>query len=360
MTSNVSDIAREVDVAFWLVGGVCILLLIGVTIAMVTIVLKYRRSRVKKVSQFEGNLKLEITWVVIPTIIVTWMFYVAYVGFEKMRNPPDDAMVVKVTGRQWAWEFAYPDSGVTSREMVVPVNTPVKVLLHSPDNDVLHSFYLPDFRVKEDVVPGKETYLWFESKRTGTFNIFCAEFCGKGHSEMLSLLHVVTEDEYKKWTETQIAKRYMPLTFEGVENPQDPTFGKDALNIDAKLLFGTYCASCHGQAGDGSGLPGVARDFRTTKEWKNGQKISDILKTLYKGIPETQMRAFPNLTPWEAVALGHYVRSFNKDPLPKDTRADYEAMVKELELDKLKGPGKTIPVEKAMEILAGEAEEGAK
>ena len=152
---------------------------------------------------------------------------------------------------------------------------------------------------------------------------------------------VVTDEEYKKWTETQIAMRYKPLEFEGVLNPKHPTFGEDDLNIDAKLLFGTYCASCHGQAGDGSGLPGVARDFRTKKDWKNGQKVTEIFKTLHEGIRDTQMRSFPNITPWEAVALSHYVRTFNKQPLAADTKADYDAMIKKFELDKMIGPGKT-------------------
>ena len=165
MTSRISDIATEVDYAFLAISIVCVVLLLGVTIAMIAIVMKYRRGRVKKVPQIEGNLKLEITWIVIPTIIVFWMFYVALDGFYMMRNPPEGAMEVDVVGRQWAWEFSYPESGVTAREMVVPVNTPVKVEITAPPDDVLHSFFIPDFRVKEDAVPGKQTYLWFESNR---------------------------------------------------------------------------------------------------------------------------------------------------------------------------------------------------
>ncbi len=285
------------------------------------------------------------------------MFFVGYKGFIMMRNPPDNAMIIEATARQWAWEFSYPGEKVTSTEMYVPVNTPVKVLLKTPIGDVIHAFYLPDLRVKEDIIPGQETYVWFQAEREGTYDIFCAEYCGKDHSKMRSFLHVVSSEGYRAWVKKQIAKRYKPLVFEGVKDPKHPAFGPADLNIDAKKLFGTYCASCHGSAGDGSGLPGKARDFTSSKGWKNKANVSGIFKTLVEGIKDTQMRAYPNLTPWERVGLGHYVRSFQKGAVPADSEADFKALVKTYELDKIKGPGETIEVEKAMEILAREARE---
>jgi mono/diheme cytochrome c family protein len=172
---------------------------------------------------------------------------------------------------------------------------------------------------------------------------------------MRSKLHVVSNDEYRAWVNRQIAKRYKPLEFAGFENPKHPAFGKKDLNIDSGKLFGTYCASCHGLAGDGSGLPGEARNFTSDKDWKNGTKVTDIFKTLITGIKDSQMRAFPNLTPWERVALGHHVRAFQKGALAKDTQKNYDSLVKEFELDKITGPGDTITVERAMNILAEEA-----
>ncbi len=355
MNSGVSEIAREVDHAFLLVGIATGLMLLGITVVMVWFVIKYSRKKSKRVVNIEGHRLLEITWIVIPTIIVTWMFFVAYEGFGMMRQPPDDAMIVQVTGRQWAWEFAYPEEKITASEMVVPVNRAVKALITAPVDDVLHSFYLPDFRVKEDAVPGRETYLWFKAEREGEFNIFCAEYCGKDHAKMRSTLRVVSNDAYRAWVKGQIAKRYKPLEFSGFENPKHPAFGKEDLNIDSTKLFGTYCASCHGEAGDGSGLPGEARNFQSDKDWKNGTRVSDIFKTLIDGIEDTQMRSFPNLTPWERVALAHYVRAFQTGALQHDTQESYDALIKEFELDKITGPGETISVERAMEILSEEA-----
>ena len=354
LLASVSEITREVDHAFLLIGGISVTLLVGVTIAMIIFALRFRRSRTPRTTQFEGHKWLEITWIVIPTIIVTWMFFIGYKGFRMMRNVPADAMIVQVTGKQWAWSFYYPEEKLFASEMVVPVNKPVKVELTAPPNDVIHSFYIPDFRVKEDVLPGKTTHLWFRADRAGTYNISCAEFCGKDHSKMLALLKAVPPAEYKDWLRTQVLKRYVPLVYEGVVDPNYKTFGPEGLNLDAEGMFKTYCSSCHGEKGDGSGLPGLARNFTKPDGWRYGPKVTEIYRTLTTGIDGTQMRPYPNLTPWERVALAHKVRSFLKPPPPPDSQEDYAALVKEFELDKIQPPGETIPIEKAIDLLAEE------
>ncbi len=355
MGTGLSKIATEVDHAFVLIAIVSIVMLLGITAAMIYFVIRYSREKNREVSQIDGHLGLELFWVVLPTIIVTWMFFVGYKGFLMMREPPADAMVVKVIARQWAWQFVYEEHDVTSSEMWVPVNRPVKAVITVPADDVLHSFYLPDFRVKEDAVPGQETYLWFESEREGTYNIFCAEYCGKDHSAMLSLLHVVSDDAFQEWVESEQAKRYRPLEYDCVTDSEHVGFSEEQLDIDREKLYGTYCASCHGAAGDGSGLPGVARDFTKTDGWKNGRKVSEIYKTLMEGVSESRMRPFPNFTPWEMVALAHQVREFDKSAPPETARADYDALISTYELDKITGPKKTISVDRAMEILSSEA-----
>ncbi len=353
-TQPLSDITREVDLAFNMMGWISLFLLGGITLAMVYFVIRYSRGRAKKATQIEGNLWLEVTWVVLPVILVTWMFWVGYKGFLLIREVPEGAMVVKVTGQQWSWSFYYPEEGISTTEMTVPVNIPVKVEITAPPDDVIHSFFIPDFRVKEDAVPGKESYLWFESKRTGDFNIFCAEYCGKDHSRMISMLHVVSKEDYRKWIKAQEAKKYKPLEFAGLVDPNHPAFGPDDLNIDAAALYRNYCASCHGAEGDGSGLPGVARNFNDLPHWKKSSKVTDIYRTLIEGIPKTQMRAFPNFTPWEKLALAHTVRGFIREGAEPVTEEDYAGLVEQYELDKMQGPKETIPVERAMELLLEE------
>lgn len=349
-----SDIAREVDRAFLLLAAVSLVLLAGITVVMIGLALRYRRGRTPTTTQIEGHKWLEITWIAVPTLIVTWMFFVGYEGFALMRAVPADAMTVEVTGRQWVWSFHYPDDKVDATEMVVPVGQAVKVELTAPPDDVVHSFYIPDFRVKEDAVPGKRTHLWFDAEREGTYNIFCAEFCGKDHAKMLSVLRVVPPAEFRAWVRAQQAKKYRPLVFAAVADPRHAAFGPDDLNIDGRRLYRTFCTSCHGDAGDGSGLPGVARDFTNPAGWKRSPKVTDIYRTLAEGIPRTQMRPYPNLSPWERVAVAHYVRSLLGRPAPPDTEADYAALVEQYRLDQVQAPRETIPVERAMELLSAE------
>jgi cytochrome c oxidase subunit II len=353
MDTGLSEITTEVNRAMFLICGVSLVMLVGITAAMIYFVVRFRRDKTKTTRQIEGHTLLEITWIVAPTLIVTWMFFVGYEGFTLMRQAPDDAMEINVTAKRWAWSFNYPDDNVDAGELAVPVNTPVKLNLHVPVDDVLHSFYLPDFRVKEDVVPGLDTWLWFESQRTGIFNVFCAEFCGKDHAKMITTLHVLSEEDYRGWLRKKIEDKYRPLEFAAIDDPSHPAFGTEDLNIDVEGLYKTYCLSCHGAAGDGSGLPKEARDFRANKDWKKSPKVADIYRTLMQGVPDSQMRSYPNFTPYEKVALSHYVRQFMTDA-PKTTAEDYAILVEEYGLDKVQAPKESIPIEKAMDLLIEE------
>lgn len=349
MLLAVSDITREVDHAFLLIGGVGLLLLIAITVAMIWFVIKYRRSQRKTTEQIEGHTTLEIVWIVIPTIIVIWMFFVGYKGFLMMRNPPDDAMVVNVVGRQWSWSFNYPESGLTTPKLYVPVNTPVKLLMTAPRGDVIHSFYIPDFRVKEDVLPEKETMMWFKAERTGTYNVFCAEFCGKGHAEMLTELIVLEKNDYDEWEEGQLAQRRKPLELPGALDPKHAMFQK--LGMDR--LYNAYCASCHASSGNGAGYLG-ARDFTKNEGWKRGQRLSDIYRTLAEGIKGTAMRPYPQLSDWERFALAHKVQSYYTGDVPKDSDEDIAKLAEEYGLGQKVETPKALPIEDAMEALIKE------
>jgi len=123
-------------------------------------------------SGVDHNLKLEILWTVIPSLIVMILFVIGFRTFLKMNVVPKDAIEIKVTAQRWFWGFDYPNGAVSTNEMVVPVGKPIKALLSS--TDVIHSFFIPDFRVKMDVLPNRYTVAWFEATRTGEFNLFCA------------------------------------------------------------------------------------------------------------------------------------------------------------------------------------------
>lgn len=190
------SIAERVDSVFLYMFVLSAAFLVGITAVMVYFVVRYSRKRNPTPVDIEGNTWLEVTWTVVPLVLFLSMFYFGWTNFEYMRNAPRDAMVVDVTGRQWAWSFAYPN-GKQADEMYVALDRPVKVNLHSAD--VLHGFYIAAFRVKADVVPGRTNYLWFTPTLLGTFDIQCTVMCGLHHTYMLSKVHVLPEEDFKAW-----------------------------------------------------------------------------------------------------------------------------------------------------------------
>lgn len=198
--TGASTYSGVVDNAFFFILGTSVVLLVGVTAVMIFFAVRYSRKRNPVASQIHGSVTLETIWTVIPTILVLIMFWYGWTGFRVMRDVPEGAMEVNVTARMWSWLFEYP-GGQASAELVVPVDQPVKLNLRS--EDVIHSFYVPAFRIKEDANPasraGKENYLWFQADKIGEYNIFCAEYCGDQHSKMLSKVRVLGAADYQSW-----------------------------------------------------------------------------------------------------------------------------------------------------------------
>ncbi|MDF1564057.1 MAG: cytochrome c oxidase subunit II [Deltaproteobacteria bacterium] len=356
-SSETSEIARAVDRAMLLIGGTSLLLLLAITAVMVFFVVRFRRSRSTVTSQNDGHLWLEITWSVVPTIIVGWMFFVAYDGFALMRAEPENPLIVEVTGQRWVWSFHYAEEKVDTTELVVPVGRAVKLKLQAPAGDVLHSFFLPEFRVKEDVVPGKKSWMWFLPEEEGESHIFCAEFCGKDHSKMISRLRVVSEQAYEDWILERKAEQNRPVQLEDVVPPvadAEDWRSEAALLAKAEPLYKTFCVSCHGPAGDGSGMPGVARNFTQAEGWKRSPAEVDVFRTLHAGVPGTPMAAYPNLSSWQKIALAKYVQGFAPQK-PEDTSEAWAALIKELSLDQVAPVQKTLPLERAMELVAAES-----
>jgi cytochrome c oxidase subunit II len=249
-----TDVAAAVDNISLFLHVTSGLMLALVTGLMLYFVIRYRRTRHPKAVQVKSSVALEVTWTVIPTILVLAMFWYGYEGFKMLREVPDGAMEVKVTARMWNWTFEY-DNGKTSNELYVPVDRPVKLLMNSVD--VIHSFYVPAFRVKEDVVPGQESMVWFKANSLGRTDIFCAEYCGEAHAYMLSQVVVMEDDEFEEWVASDLPSPDPDATaalnimdehdctgchsLSGSHNPDAPSlkeiFGRDTLvERDGKVL----------------------------------------------------------------------------------------------------------------------------
>ncbi len=193
---NASNFVEGVDFSLYLILGISVFFLVGITVVMIYFLFRYRKKNNPVATNIPHNTYLEIIWTVIPTILVLIMFWYGWMGYKPMLTAPDDAMEIEAIGQMWKWSFKYPD-GKTSDSLVIPINKPIKLKLIS--KDVLHALYIPAFRVKQDVVPGKDYMMWFTGQKLGTYDILCAEYCGQLHSYMLSTVSVVESNDFDKW-----------------------------------------------------------------------------------------------------------------------------------------------------------------
>jgi cytochrome c oxidase subunit 2 len=194
-----SDFASQVDFNFGLVYWISVFFFALVTFLMVFFAVRYRqRPGHEPEKSTSHNTPLEVLWSVIPTLIVIVLFWSGYKTYLNMTVAPQNAYEVLVTGQKWNWLFTYPNGYIDS-QLHVPVDTPVKLTMTS--EDVIHSFFVPDFRIKRDVIPGRYTRLWFTAIETGDYDILCTEYCGTNHWNMLSKLVVHERAEFDSWLE---------------------------------------------------------------------------------------------------------------------------------------------------------------
>lgn len=192
---------QGVDQAFWYILGFSIFLLFGITVVMVYFVIKYRRSKNPVSADIRDNYLLEIIWTIVPTLIALSMFYVGWTSYIGLRTVPEDAMEIEVAGQMFSWLFVYENDKETENELVVPQGEAIKLNITSLD--VVHSLYIPAFRIKVDAVKGMDTYAWFYADTIGEYDIQCTEYCGVDHSSMLAKLRIVPKAEYLKWLDEE-------------------------------------------------------------------------------------------------------------------------------------------------------------
>jgi len=235
---DASNFVSTFNKAFYFVTGISLLLLIGLTVMMIIFVVKYNMKKNKTASQIAGSNKLEILWTVIPTLLALVMFQYGWAGWKPMNKPPRDAMNVTSTARMWSFSFTY-ENGRQTADLIVPVNKPVKLDLVSLD--VVHSLFIPVYRIKSDMVPGMEKKMWFIPEQVGEYDIFCAEYCGLRHSYMSSRVRVLSQEDFNIWYADTLAV---------VPGEEGPVVG--AAGLDIMIVQG--CQACHST--DGSKIIG--------------------------------------------------------------------------------------------------------
>ena len=213
---GVSSYAKDIDKLFYLIYYITAFIFLLVTVLMIWFLIqyRYREGDTRRARYTHGNSALELTWTIIPAIVFIGLWFASRTTWAEIKgqSPPPD-VEVRVTAKQFAWSFAYPGpdklfdttDDKTDKELNVPVNKVVRVHLRS--DDVIHSFFVPSFRLKQDAVPGREIQVWFKATKPGRYELPCAELCGPGHSGMVGWVNVYSEADYQKW----VQKLWQPL-----------------------------------------------------------------------------------------------------------------------------------------------------
>jgi cytochrome c oxidase subunit 2 len=308
---DASNFVSTFNTAFYFIVGISLLLLIGLTILMLYFVYRYNRKRNSVATQIEGNTRLEILWTVIPILLALAMFYFGWTGWKPMTKVPDDALVVRSVARMWSFSFEY-ENGKQSPDLVVPVNTPVKINLVSLD--VIHSLFIPAFRIKSDMVPGREKMMWFLPQREGEYDLYCAEYCGLQHSYMNSVVRVLSKEDYNTWYADTAA---VAIVAEG-SSPGSEGFA---------IMKAQGCNVCH--SSDGSKIIGpsylnlwgeqqiVIRDGKeipvTADEEYIRKSIYDPNSEIVKGYPKGLMQSYEGIISADDIArIIEYLKSLNE------------------------------------------------
>ena len=211
LPENISTFGSDVDFLFRIIYWITSVVFVAVIATLIAFLIKYRFQEGRKADYIEGSTRLEITWTVATTVIVFGLAMLSLPQWTRIKFPsqfpdnPDD-VVVQVSAKQFNWDMTYPgpddelgtdDDLELENQLHVPVNRVVHIRLTS--EDVIHSFFVPQLRLKQDALPGRFINMWFEATKPGTYEIPCAELCGFGHSGMLGYLTVHTEEEYAEW-----------------------------------------------------------------------------------------------------------------------------------------------------------------
>ncbi len=250
-----STIAHDVDLLYFFLIGITAVFSTLIFVLIIYFAIRYRRRsdpgvELPPAEQVEHGLGLEIAWTVVPFLITLVMFTWGSALFIANSRVPDQAMDIYVVGRQWMWKVQHPNGRREINELHVPVGRAVKLTMAS--QDVIHSFFIPAFRVKQDVLPGRYVTMWFQPTRAGEYHLFCAEYCGTSHSGMIGRVVVMEPENFEKWL--------------GGVTDESP------VETGAKLFSNFNCVNCHA-TGARQRCPQLGGLYGTAVELEGGRKV---------------------------------------------------------------------------------------
>jgi cytochrome c oxidase subunit 2 len=309
--TDASNFVSTFNTSYYFITGIALVLIIGLTAVMLYFVFRYNKKKNKVAIQNEGNTRLEIIWTVIPFLLALAMFYYGWAGWKPMTKAPKDALNITSVARMWSFSFQY-ENGKKSPDLVIPVNTPVKIKLTSLD--VLHSLYIPAFRVKSDIVPGTEKMMWFLPQTIGEFDLYCAEYCGLRHSYMNATVKVLSKEDYDVWYTTDSSKV--------VTETKEAAPGSEGL----KIMINQGCNACH--SSDGTKIVGpsylnlygekqlVMRDGKEVTVTVDDEYIKRAVyepnADIVKGYPKDLMQSYKDaITADDLAKIIEYLKTLN-------------------------------------------------
>lgn len=261
-----STVAPQVDMAWYTVLGVTTVFFLILMIPTFYFGMKYKRKKQGEVtSAIDHSTTIEVVWTTIPLVVLILLFFAGLVGWVNSQVAPANALEVQVTAQKWNWSFKYPNGTTSPGKLVVPKGQPVRLVMSS--TDVIHSFYVPEFRIKQDVIPGVYTSIWFEPTEAREYVVFCTEYCGGpegdvaadkpgGHSDMLATVVVMEEQAFKDWLETGGEDKSIPPAERG------------------KQLYTQWgCQTCHSTDGSKLAGPTFKGLFGKDEELTDGSKV---------------------------------------------------------------------------------------
>ena len=247
-----STVAGRVDGLFFFLVAVSAFFTVLIFVLVLYFAVKYRRrSEAEQPRAIHGDLRLEILWTAIPLGLAMVMFGWGASLYFTISRPPAEALAITAVGKQWMWKFQHPQGPREINQLHIPVGRPVRLTMAS--EDVIHSVYVPAFRVKMDVVPGRYTSMWFEATQTGTYHLFCAEYCGTSHAGMIGQVTVLTPTAYEAWL-------------------SGGTAGESPVAAGERLFQQLGCQSCHRPDAVGRG-PSLQGLFGQTQRLQSGASI---------------------------------------------------------------------------------------
>jgi cytochrome c oxidase subunit 2 len=301
-----STFAPQVDALYFFLIAVSVVFGGLIFFLVIYFAVKYRRRSPDEPPPpyVRSDTRLEVAWAVVPLVLTLIIFYWGASLFFTMMRPPKDALEIWVVGRQWMWKFQHPDGQREINQLHVPVGRPVKLTLAS--EDVIHSFFVPAFRVKMDAVPGRYTSVWFEPTKTGRFHLFCAEYCGTQHSGMIGQIVVLEPQSYEEWLEGgRVAAPPAGATMTTATLPE----GSPAME-GHKLFQNLGCGACHQLERQEIG-PVLTNVFGSQVRLQTGQTVTADENYLRESILKPQAKMVAGFT----TLMPSYEGRVNEDEL---------------------------------------------